>query len=267
MTGPTAHPPPVLGLHVDAATVRAVVVEADGGTAGAAARDWDGAAPERLWAAVLAATRDVLALHGTAPGAIGLSGDHDLLLVWDADTLGAARPVDPAAGSTAALLAHLAAAEPHTWALVEEGRYVVGPAAAYVLARATRGTWAATDAVAASRSGLWDDEAGAWDPARCAAAGLPAGLADLVLPEVLPSWGAGPLTDAGSFLGLALPVAGLAETVPATRVAGDLAVADGADPAGAAGPAYGVALLAALGAGLATWAGPDPATLARLTGP
>ena len=54
----------------------------------------------------------------------------------------------------------LAEHEPHTWALVESGRYAVGTVDSYLIARMTRGTWHVTDVSNASRTLLFDLEAG-----------------------------------------------------------------------------------------------------------
>ena len=60
----------------------------------------------------------------------------------------------------------LAEHEPHTWALVESGRYAVGTVDSYLIARMTRGTWHVTDvsnavahpALRPRRAGDWSDE-------------------------------------------------------------------------------------------------------------
>ncbi len=50
----------------------------------------------------------------------------------------------------------LAENEPHTWALVESGRYAVGTVDSYLIARMTRGTWHVTDVSNACRTLLFD---------------------------------------------------------------------------------------------------------------
>jgi len=94
------------------------------------------------------------------------------LVLWDVETLGSPRPpilapderADPATG-----LAWIAAHEPHTWALVLEGRYAAGPVASYLIARATRGLLHVTTDPA-------------WSSDRAAELGVP----DDVLPELVP---------------------------------------------------------------------------------
>ena len=103
-------------------------------------------------------------------------------------------------------LVWLAENEPHTWALVEEGRYAVGTVDSYLIARMTRGTWHATDVSNACRTLLFDLAAGDWSDELCDLFGVPRDA----LPELVPNWGEIATTDPKSFLGLELPIAGLA---------------------------------------------------------
>ena len=139
-------------------------------------------------------------------------------MLWDRETLGAPRPAlaaDDRRAESAQMdhrLAWLARHEPRTWAAVASGEYAVGGPAAYLVARLTRGTWHVTDVAAVARSGMGDLDTGTWSAAGCAAAGLPVD----VLPEPVASWGVLDRTDARSFAGLELPIAGLAAAAPAT---------------------------------------------------
>ncbi|HZJ06842.1 MAG TPA: FGGY-family carbohydrate kinase [Nocardioidaceae bacterium] len=99
----------------------------------------------------------------------------------------------------------LAENEPNTWALVESGRYAVGTVDSYLVARMTRGTWHVTDVSNASRTLLFDLEAGDWSDELCSLFGVPRDS----LPEVVPSWGEIATTDPKAFCGLDLPVAGI----------------------------------------------------------
>ena len=65
-------------------------------------------------------------------------------------------------------LTWLAEHEPHTWALVEEGRYAVGTVDSYLVARMTRGTWHVTDVSNACRTLLFDLVDRATGPTSCA---------------------------------------------------------------------------------------------------
>ncbi len=103
-------------------------------------------------------------------------------------------------------LVWLAENEPHTWTHVESGRYAVGTVDSYLIARMTRGLEHVTDVSNASRTLLFDLEAGDWSDELCALFGVPRDA----LPEIGPSWGEIATTDPASFCGLSLPVAGIA---------------------------------------------------------
>ena len=103
-------------------------------------------------------------------------------------------------------LVWLAENEPNTWALVEDGRYAIGTVDSYLVARMTRGTWHVTDVSNACRTLLFDLEEGAWSDELCDLFGVPRDA----LPEIVPNWGELATTDPRSFLGLELPIAGIA---------------------------------------------------------
>src|SRR5690606_28998414 len=103
-------------------------------------------------------------------------------------------------------LAWLRENEPHTWALVESGRYAVGTVDSYLITRMTRGNWHVTDVSNASRTLLFDLGSGDWSDELCELFGVPRSA----LPEIVPSWGVVDTTDARSFCGLELPIAGIA---------------------------------------------------------
>ena len=103
-------------------------------------------------------------------------------------------------------LTWLAEHEPHTWALVESGRYAVGTVDSYLVARMTRGTWHVTDVSNASRTLLMDLSTGEWSDELCDLFGVPRDA----LPDLVPNWGEIATTDPSSFCGLELPIAGIA---------------------------------------------------------
>jgi glycerol kinase len=70
----------------------------------------------------------------------------------------------------------------------------------------SRGLYHVTDATNASRTLLYGLEAGAWDEQLCALFGVPMSA----LPEVVPSYGQLARTDPTVFLGLDLPITGIA---------------------------------------------------------
>jgi glycerol kinase len=100
----------------------------------------------------------------------------------------------------------IAEEEPHTWALVESGRYAVGTVDSYLIARMTRGVWHVTDVSNACRTLLFDLERGDWSEELCALFGVPRSA----LPDIVPSWGDIATTDPRSFLDLDLPISGVA---------------------------------------------------------
>lgn len=102
--------------------VRALLDALDGGTR-----------PQALWDAALA----VLPEAATVDEVVVLDAPAGAVL-WDAETLGAPRALAPGS-DVAALLREVAAADPHTWAGVVDGRYAAGTLGSYLVARATRG--------------------------------------------------------------------------------------------------------------------------------
>jgi glycerol kinase len=201
---------------------------------------WVEHAPEEIWAAVLAATAAALA-EGVAAGVgaptcIGVTNQRETVVLWDRETLGAPRRaivwqdrrtagicdqlrtdgheplvrqltglrLDPYFSATK--LTWLALNEPHTWAGVTAGRTAVGTVDSYLVARMTRGLHHVTDPSNASRTLLFDITTGAWSPELCDLFRVPLDA----LPEVVPSYGVVGRTDPSAFLGLDLPIAGIA---------------------------------------------------------
>ncbi len=235
-------------LAIDAGTtgVTAVVVTPEGTIAAKGYQEfaqhfpqpgWVEHSPEEIWQATLEATRAAVAqVDASQLRGIGITNQRETILLWDRETLGSPRRaivwqdrrtaaicnrlreegheervaeltglrLDPYFSGTK--LVWLAENEPHTWALVQDGRYAVGTVDSYLIARMTRGTWHATDVSNASRTLLFDLERGDWSDELCALFGVPRDA----LPEIVPSWGEIATTDARSFLGLELPIAGIA---------------------------------------------------------
>ncbi|GAA4366649.1 glycerol kinase GlpK [Nocardioides caricicola] len=236
----------VLAIDAGTTGVTALVVEHDGTIAAKGYQEfaqhfpkpgWVEHAPEEIWQATLEATRQVLASYDAKQlKAVGITNQRETVLLWDRETLGSPRRaivwqdrrtadlcvrlrdeghedrvreltglrLDPYFSGTK--LMWLKENEPHTWALVESGRYAVGTVDSYLIARMTRGTWHATDVSNASRTLLFDLEAGDWSDELCELFGVPRDA----LPELVPSWGEIARTDARSFLDLSIPIAGIA---------------------------------------------------------
>jgi len=235
----------VLAIDAGTTGVTAVVVTPEGTIAATGYQEfaqhflkpgWVEHSPEDIWQATLEATRLALAAHDRDDlQAIGITNQRETVLLWDRETLGAPRRaivwqdrrtsdicnrmredgheqhvtdltglrLDPYFSGTK--LMWLAEHEPNTWALVESGRYAVGTVDSYLVARMTRGTWHVTDVSNASRTLLFDLEAGAWSDELCSLFGVPRDA----LPEVVPSWGEFATSDPKSFCDLALPIAGI----------------------------------------------------------
>ena len=192
--------------------------------------------PDEIWAATLESVSDALANTTETVTAIGITNQRETVVVWDRRTLHAPRRaivwqdrrsagiveelrgramernirnttglgLDPYFSSTKLLW--LSRNEPALWADVHAGRYAVGTVDSYLTARLTAGALHVTDATNASRTQLVDLRTAAWD----------ADLLDLfdvpitALPRIVPSFGVLGTTDADAFLGLTLPIAGVA---------------------------------------------------------
>lgn len=234
-------------LAIDAGTtgVTALVVGTDGAVVSRGYQEfqqhfprpgWVEHSPEEIWAATLAATHQAVSSYDGELTALGITNQRETVLLWDRETLGSPRRaivwqdrrttqvcdrlrdagheprvtevtglrLDPYFSGTK--LAWIAEHEPHTWALVESGRYAVGTVESYLVARMTRGVWHVTDVSNASRTLLLDLATGDWSDEMCALFGVPRDA----LPELVPNWGAPMVTDPRTFLGLELPIAGLA---------------------------------------------------------
>ncbi|GAB6984753.1 glycerol kinase GlpK [Nocardioides pyridinolyticus] len=236
----------VLAIDAGTTGITAVVVEQDGSIAAKGYQEfaqhfpqpgWVEHAPEEIWQATLEATREVLRTYDAAElEAVGITNQRETVLLWDRETLGAPRRaivwqdrrtadlctrlredgheervseltglrLDPYFSATK--LMWLREQEPHTWALVESGRYAVGTVDSYLIARMTRGTYHVTDVSNASRTLLMDLSTGAWSDELCGLFGVPQDA----LPEIGPNWGQIATTDPKTFLDLSLPIAGVA---------------------------------------------------------
>jgi glycerol kinase len=237
-------------LAIDAGTtgVTTLVVTPDGAIAAKGYQEfaqhfpqpgWVEHSPEEIWQATLESARACLKAWGgdtASLAGIGITNQRETVLLWDRETLGSPRRaivwqdrrtaeicdrlkaegheprvaeltglrLDPYFSGTK--LAWLAEHEPNTWALVESGRYAVGTVDSYLVARLTRGTWHITDVSNASRTLLFDLRSGGWSDELCELFGVPR----TALPEVVPSYGEVGRTDPDAFLGLDLPIAGIA---------------------------------------------------------
>ena len=203
----------MLAVHIGAAGATAVLL-AGSDVVATGRRPVALRSPDALWRAVLGACGDALAgVARSAPSALALSARAGEVLLWDTETLGSPQTSLPGPDAPpAAALAHLVEHEPHTWALVESGRYALGTLDSYLVARMTRGTWHLTDPTHAACTGLLDVATGTWSAERCAAAHVPLDA----LPVVVPGLDTPATTDPSTFLGLTLPLVALLEDRSAT---------------------------------------------------
>ncbi len=192
--------------------------------------------PEEIWQATLAATKAALAGPGEPPTAIGITNQRETAVLWDRRTLAAPRRavvwqdrrtaeicdrlreaghedrvseltglrLDPY--FTGTKLTWLAANDDAAWAGVRDGTTAIGTVDSYLVARLTAGAIHATDPSNASRTLLYDLEAGRWSEEMCELLEVPLSA----LPEVRRSSGEFSRTDPEVFLGLDLPIAGIA---------------------------------------------------------
>jgi glycerol kinase len=198
--------------------------------------------PEEIWQATLAACRHALQAHrGQAsrsqpqPTAIGITNQRETAVVWNRRSLAAPRrAIVWQDRRTTAICDQLRAAghedrvqqltglrlDPYftgtkltwlagnddAWKQVVDGAAVVGTVDSYLVARLTAGRTHATDPSNASRTLLYDINAGGWSDELCDLLDVPRAA----LPEVRPSSGDFGRTDPDAFLGLDLPISGIA---------------------------------------------------------
>jgi glycerol kinase len=235
-------------LAIDAGTtgVTALIVTHDGAIAGRGYQEfrqyfpqpgWVEHLPEGIWQATLAACAQALAAAGNpAIECLGITNQRETAVLWDRATLAAphraivwqdrrtaaicarltAEGHGPAVEAltglridpyfTATKLTWLAEFEPAVWAGVLDGSVAVGTVDSYLIARLTSGKRHVCDASNASRTLLFDIGSGQWSAELCELFGVP----PHALPEVVPSTGVVGHTDPAAFLGLSLPVAGIA---------------------------------------------------------
>ena len=235
----------VLAIDAGTTGVTALVVTAEGTVAAKGYQEfgqhfpkpgWVEHSPEEIWQATLEAVRSALESYDGPPlRAVGITNQRETVLLWDKETLGSPRRaivwqdrrtadicrrmkdeghekrvaeltglrLDPYFSGTK--LRWIAEQEPHTWALVEDGRYAIGTVDSYLVTRMTRGTWHVTDVSNACRTLLFDLGTGDWSDELCELFGVPREA----LPDIVPSWGEIARTDPKSFLGLELPISGI----------------------------------------------------------
>jgi glycerol kinase len=236
-------------LAIDAGTtgVTALIVAADGSVMSRGYSEfsqyfpepgWVEQAPQGIWDATLTACAGALAAHGNADpvSCVGITNQRETAVLWDRSTLVAPHRaivwqdrrtaricaelrdaghedrvaeltglrLDPY--FTATKLTWLSRHVPGVWADVIGGAVAAGTVDSYLIARLTGGRRHVTDASNASRTLLFDINAGQWSAELCELFGVPPSA----LPEVVASTGVVASTDPEAFLGLSVPIAGVA---------------------------------------------------------
>jgi glycerol kinase len=237
-------------LAIDAGTtgVTALIVTADGHVSSRGYAEfsqyfpepgWVEQLPDGIWQATLSACGQALQAGAAATDpvtCVGITNQRETAVVWDRATLtsphraivwqdrrttricaelrddGYEDRVAELTGLrldpyfTATKLTWLARNEPELWTGVTDGSLALGTVDSYLIARLTSGKRHVTDASNASRTLLFDIEAGQWSAELCTLFGVP----PHALPEVTASTGVIGLTDPEVFLGLSLPISGVA---------------------------------------------------------
>ena len=237
-------------LAIDAGTtgVTALIVTADGAVAARGYAEfsqyfphpgWVEQMPEEIWQATLSAGANALRAAGAGAepvSCVGITNQRETVVVWDSATLTAPHRaivwqdrrttaictelrdaghedriseltglrIDPY--FTATKLTWLSRHDENLWAGVMDRSVAVGTVDSYLIARLTGGRRHVTDASNASRTLLFDIAAGQWSAELCDLFGVP----PHALPEVTASTGVIGHTDPEEFLGLSVPIAGVA---------------------------------------------------------
>jgi glycerol kinase len=240
---------PMTVLAIDAGTtgVTALIVTPDGRVASRGYAEfsqyfpepgWVEQLPDGIWQATLAACAQALEPEGSAAEltCVGITNQRETAVAWDRATLasphraivwqdrrtagmceqlreaGHESRVSEVTGLrldpyfTATKFSWLSANDEVAWAGVTDGAVALGTVDSYLIARLTGGRRHVTDASNASRTLLFDLAAGQWSAEMCELFGVP----PHALPEVIPSCGIAGHTDPEVFLGLSLPIAGVA---------------------------------------------------------
>jgi glycerol kinase len=192
--------------------------------------------PEDIWQATLSACAAALRGASGTPACVGITNQRETAVLWDRRSLAAPRRAivwqdrrtagicerlreaghEPRVSEltglrldpyfTGSKLTWLAEHDPAAWEGVTEGTVAVGTVDSYLIARLTAGARHVTDPSNASRTLLYGLESGAWEPELCELFGVPVSA----LPEVVPNFGELGRTDPAAFLGLEVPISGVA---------------------------------------------------------
>lgn len=192
--------------------------------------------PEQIWQAALAAVRQALTQTEDKPTAIGITNQRETAVIWNRKDLSS--PTNAIVWQdrrTADLTTELERINqgdwirkrtglnldpyftsskflwwqrnlPQIWQGVEDGTFALGTIDSYLVARLSGGASHITDCSNASRTQLMNLETGEWDDELLAAFGIP----KTALPTITSSWGNLAQSNPDHFLGLTLPISGIA---------------------------------------------------------
>ncbi|MDT0301076.1 glycerol kinase GlpK [Streptomonospora wellingtoniae] len=235
----------VLALDAGTTGVTALVVDENGGVLARGYQEfaqhypetgWVEHVPEEIWQATLAACQTALDATDSVPTCVGITNQRETAVLWnrergnsprraivwqDRRTAGICAELREAGHEgrvtdvtglrldpyfTGTKLTWIRRNDQRAWSGVESGETVVGTVDSYVISRMTAGARHVTDASNASRTLLYDIHRGEWSAEMCDLLGVPISA----LPEVVPSYGVVGETDPQEFLGLRIPIAGIA---------------------------------------------------------
>jgi glycerol kinase len=192
--------------------------------------------PEQIWQAALESCRQALAKTSETPIAIGITNQRETAVVWNRSDLSApTRAIVWQDRRTADLIHDLEPLNkndwiryrtglkldpyftsskflwwkknlPQVWEKVVSGDHLLGTVDSYLAARLSAGALHITDATNASRTQLMNLETCQWDDELLEAFGVPRHA----LPTIVPNWGRFGFSDPEAFLGLELPITGIA---------------------------------------------------------
>ncbi len=192
--------------------------------------------PEQIWQAALSAVSAALDKTDEKPTALGITNQRETAVIWNRKDL--TSPTNAIVWQdrrTADLTEELERINqgdwirkrtglnldpyftsskflwwkrnlPQMWQGVEDGTFALGTIDSYLVARLSGGASHITDCSNASRTQLMDLETGKWDDELLSAFGIPKNA----LPTITPSWGELAKTDPAHFLGLEIPICGIA---------------------------------------------------------
>jgi len=192
--------------------------------------------PEQIWQATLSSVKSAVQGYSEKPTCIGITNQRETAVIWDRETLSSPTKaivwqdrrtsvfteelqqknqgdwirkrtglnIDPY--FTASKFLWWQRNHQEIWEGVESGKYALGTIDSYLVARISGGASHITDASNASRTQLMSLTTGDWDDELLETFGIPRSA----LPNITPCWGELATSNAEHFLGLELPITGMA---------------------------------------------------------